>query len=310
MEAQQAESPKAIFRLHGLINNLLQVSPTAQIKYKGIRDALAANMKKFGPELLSKHFENVEVAHLAGRAADSVLVLLKHWRRITSSPAAWERFGRKVEEAQLQVLMPLYKCTEKDPVKPRILKKEFSEVTVGSDGFPAMLATSGSESQSEASIPESLAHSPPPVLKKDWRSQAGRELKKKPAGKEVAQSSKKVEKGKAFTKGMKRPSSMVSHKSGKEEEKAKSKAGGPDTVVDVATLSLGGGKKQTYIQHQPNGKGTPKRLIVACTIQQASSLTISHKQLVEELIPHCKKPGATKGSILEARANLIGKYKK
>ena len=162
LEAQQAESPKAIFRLHGLINNLLQVSPTAQIKYKGIRDALAANMKKFGPELLSKHFENVEVAHLAGRAADSVLVLLKHWRRITSSPAAWERFGRKVEEAQLQVLMPLYKCTEKDPVKPRILKKEFSEVTVGSDGFPAMLATSGSESQSEASIPESLAHSLPP----------------------------------------------------------------------------------------------------------------------------------------------------
>ena len=74
LEAQQAESPKAIFRLHGLIDNLLQVSPTAQIKYKGIRDAMAANMK-----LLSKHFENVGVAHLAGRAADSALVLLKHW---------------------------------------------------------------------------------------------------------------------------------------------------------------------------------------------------------------------------------------
>ena len=119
-----------------------------------------------------------------------------------------------------------------------------------------------------------------------------------------------MEKGKTFTKGMNRPSSMVSDKSGKEKEKAESKARGPDTVVDVATLSLGGGKKQTYIQHQPNGKGTPKRLIVACTIQQASSLTISHMQLVEELLPHCKRPGATKGSILEARAKLIDKYKK
>ena len=81
----------------------------------------------------------------------------------------------------------------------RKLKKEVSDVTIGSDGWPAMLATSSAsetEAGSDDEAPEgpeaseasaapsnSLLGSPPPVTKAKWMEKAGKPVKKRPAGK-------------------------------------------------------------------------------------------------------------------------------
>ncbi|CAL1151819.1 unnamed protein product, partial [Cladocopium goreaui] len=79
---------------------------------------------------------------------------------------------------------------------------------------------------------------------------------------------------------------------------------GPDTPIAQETLSIGGGKNQSYIQHMPFGPNTVKKLVVSVSLAQAAKLKVSHKQLVEELLPACKQAGATKASVLAARQRL------
>ena len=66
-----------------------------------LRQSLQIACKKFGMELLSAHWQ-VENAHLPGKAADALGVMLKHWRRVTASQTAWDKFGRKLEEKSFQ----------------------------------------------------------------------------------------------------------------------------------------------------------------------------------------------------------------
>ena len=73
---------------------------------------------------------------------------------MTANPTSWQKFGNKLDTAQLQVLTGLYKKTEKyggGLSGTRKLKKEVSDVTMASDGFPAMLATS-SASETELMV--------------------------------------------------------------------------------------------------------------------------------------------------------------
>eukprot|EP00435_Cladocopium_sp_Y103_P030556 s2955_g7.t1 len=195
LQPQQAEIARAIFKLHPLIKVLLQVSPSAEIKYRNLKQSLTVAVHKYGAELLNKYWE-VEASLLPGRASDCVLVLLKHWRRVTASSTSWGKFSSKLETAQVQVLNGLYKKTGRRNGKAsgtRTLKQEVSDVTVLSDGFPAMLATSSaseteegsdgeaSEKEASAAPSNSLLGSPPPVTKAKWRDMAGKPLKKKPA---------------------------------------------------------------------------------------------------------------------------------
>ena len=155
-----------------------------------------------------------------------------------------------------------------------------------------MLKTSseeGDENSSDCGSMGSLMHSPPPVAKGLWREKAGRLLKKKPATKAVEKAGP-----------CKRPAT-------KHKPKKARLAAGATTKIHTASLSVGGGKKQSYIQHVP-GPGIEKRLIVACTAKQAAALKISHKALMQELLPKCKIPGTTKGDILKAREDLFKKY--
>ena len=319
LQPQQAENAKAIFKLHPLIKALLVVSPTAEIKYKNLKQALTVAMQKFGHELLSKHWK-VEAGMLAGRAADSVLVLLKHWRRVTNSPTSWERFGSKLDNSQFQTLTSLYKqtrCKDAEPKKAKVLKKEVSDVTMCSDGFPAMLETTSEEEEEEedeseagSSVAETKAAlaksametSPPPVAKKDWRVKAGKEAK-----------GKQGKKGKKRKNHTKKPAASTACKTvAKAAMKTKphGSAGGPDTKIHTESLSIGGGKLQSYIQHMPHGPEGGKKLIVAMTVAQAKKLKKTHRQVVEELLPACKAAGATKGSVLAAREQLMDKYAK
>eukprot|EP00435_Cladocopium_sp_Y103_P046392 s2136_g13.t1 len=308
LQPQQAENAKAIFKLHPLIKALLGVSATAEIKYRNLKQAFTVAVQRFGHELLSKHWK-VEAGMLTGRAADSVLVLLKHWRRVTKNPTSWERFGSKLDNSQLQVLTSLYKkttCKGDEAKKRRVLKKEVSDVTMASDGFPAMLETTSEEeedgtwSEDESSMDpktkaalakSALEASPPPVAKKDWRLKAGKEAK----GKE----GKKGKKAKKTKKHTKKPAASAAASKLVAKAAVKTKphgsAGGPETKIHTESLSIGGGKVQSYIQHMPNGPKGGKKLIVAVTVNQAKNLKKTHKQVVEELLPACKAAGESQG---------------
>eukprot|EP00435_Cladocopium_sp_Y103_P021859 s241_g5.t1 len=298
LQGQQAEHPKSLFKLNKLLEAMLKVSPSGQIKYGQLRQSLQVACKKFGMELLSPHWQQVEHSHLPGRAADALGVLLKHWRRVTSSQTAWDKFGSKLEESHFNQLQRPYKMMKPEGDQTERPKRELtahiSDVTVDSKGLPAMLKTSseeGDENSSDCDSKDSLMKSPPPVGTRLWRENAGKPLKKKPA--------KKVER----TPGTcKRPAT-------KHKPMSARLAGGATTKIHTASLSVGGGKNQAYIQHIP-GPGTEKRLIVACTIKQAAALKISHKALIQELLPRCKVPGTTKGDILKARDGLFQKYQK
>ena len=296
LQGQQAEQPKALFKLQKLVEAVLKVSPSAQIQYGQLRQSLQIACKKFGMELLSAHWQ-VENAHLPGKAADALGVMLKHWRRVAASQTAWDKFGRKLEESHFKQLQRLYKMMQhggQTGKAKRELTAHISDVTVDSTGMPAMLKASseeGEETISDFDSKGSLMDSPPPVAKGLWREMAGKPLKKKPATK-----------AKETAGPCKKPASK--HKS-----KKAGLAGGPATKIHTASLSVGGGKSQAYIQHVP-GPGNEKRLIVACTIKQAAALKVSHKALIQELLPRYKVPGTTKGDILKARDDLFQKYER
>ena len=250
---------------------------------------------------------------LAGRAADSAGVLLKHWGRCSSSEVAWGKLVGKLDESEAAALERLRKKTTwdgKQEPKKRQLKLHNSEVSQDSHGWPKMVAQpvlseaedSGDEemeSESQGGSGSScklsgLDESPPPCLKKDWRANA----MKKPAAASI----------------MKKPSSSSSKS---EEVKAKPPLGpgkGPASgtekvLIDQGSISTGGGKNQSYLQHQP-GPGKNKRLIAAVTLSQASRTTKTHQQLVQLLLPSAKKPKATRADVLAEREKLFAKFAK
>lgn len=294
LQGQQAEHPKALFKLQKLLEALLIVSSSGEIKYGQLRQSLQVACKKHGMELLSPHWE-VGHALLPGRAADQIGVLLKHWRRVTKTQEKWEKFGKKLEESHANQMQRLYKMMKPDGLEKRHkreLKAKVSDVTLDSHGLPAMLKSSSEDGgSSDCESKGSLMDTPPPVAKAAWRENAGRPLKKKPSAKKTLADAT-----------CKRPAT-------KKEPKMARSAGGATTKIHTASLSLGGGRNQAYIQHVP-GPGPQKRLIVACTLQQASALKISHKALIQELLPKCKISGTTKGEILKARDDLFKKYAK
>ena len=109
LQPQQAEVPRAMAKLAKLLECLLQASPPAQIKYCALKMGLASMMNKFGSDILSAHFE-CEKEMLAGRGADSSLtVLLKHWRRVTSSDTSFQKFQQKLDESQASIMAGLMK---------------------------------------------------------------------------------------------------------------------------------------------------------------------------------------------------------
>ena len=211
MEPQQAESEKSLRKLHKLLEACVATSPEAKIKYKHLKGALQTLQQRFGQELLSAHFDMPDKTLLPGKVADCMGVLLKHWRRCTSSEANWSKLTKQLEDSEVVVVMRVYKQTSGKQGTGRVLGPKVSDVTVDSEGFPALLtsalhkgSSSDQEQGSEASslsmdssgFPKldeldarATAQSPPPPLKKDWRKGAG--LLKRPAAKTAVEPPKK-----------------------------------------------------------------------------------------------------------------------
>ena len=297
LQAQMAESPQSFYKLHGMLDALIGVETSHCIKYKYLKSALSTLQRRFGTDMFNR-WEAKCKEDLPGQVADCLLVLLKHWRRSTKSMSAWSKMTKSLDDGQTQVLMKVFKKMEaKSSPKKRKLQVHVSEVTVDSEGFPALLEEEATLSEDERSVSRSLDsegfpkldksdlqaadQSPPPVQKKDWRNKAA--IYKRPAQKEET-------KPEPCTKAKPEPSKKAKVEAVEPCKRAKAvepcKRANPDPA-DVAihqeSLVLGGGKQQTYIQHRPN-PGESLRLVVAVSEKQAAHTRKSHRELVEMLL--------------------------
>ena len=66
LQPQQAVVAKDMHKLAKLLEALLAASPTGQIKYACLKQALGCLMKKFGPDLLAAHFDCEKLAGWKG----------------------------------------------------------------------------------------------------------------------------------------------------------------------------------------------------------------------------------------------------
>ena len=94
----------------------------------------------------------------------------------------------------------------------------------------------------------------------------------------------------------------------KSKESPKDGASGGAGAIHQPSVKLGGGNAQSYIQHMPDGPSGPKRFIVARTAARAKPQKVTHKALMEELLPKCQEKGATKKSISKDRDKLFETY--
>lgn len=116
-------------------------------------------------------------------------MLLKHWRKVASSEAAWQKATSKLDEADTQALWRLRKKTsfleEEKGGARRKLEAKVSEVSMDSLGFPRMTGQElASEEDSEKEEEEEDEEEGPEekkapsenlpglCLKRDWREQA------------------------------------------------------------------------------------------------------------------------------------------
>ena len=139
LEPQQADSPRSLCKLSKLLSALVEVSPSAKVKYRYLKQSMVYLQQTWGNELLSAHW-TCEKGLLAGRAADALLVVLNHWRRCTASSTAWQRFCSKLDESQCQLVEQVRKKMVLEQKPKRKLLEHVSDVSMDSKGFPAMTA--------------------------------------------------------------------------------------------------------------------------------------------------------------------------
>ena len=76
-------------------------------------------------------------------------------------------------------------------------------------------------------------------------------------------------------------------------------AGRRNNAIKLGPISVTCAADQAYLQHKIDGK---KRLVAACTKSKASTLTISHSEVIKKkLLPFAELEGATKESVLRQR---------
>ena len=83
--------------------------------------------------------------------------------------------------------------------------------------------------------------------------------------------------------------------------------GGPDPIHQPS-LKLGGGKKQSYIKHMPDGPGTSLRLIIAFTAARAKFLKISHEAFKGGIAAQVQGKGCHQSFHLCRKRNVVQKF--
>lgn len=304
LDAPNGTCSRSMAKVIDLLWVLVKMSPKGEIKWKPLRDGVKHVVDLFGGELLKN--VNTETHLKPGAVADSLFSLLYHLRRTMRKDEEFDRVMAALDDATIQDFQKLrdymhggirHSTSSSSVTASRTLEARDTDATLDSDGYPAptLEADDDGDLPSPSEVPkskttlatEALSCSPPPVIKKDWRLEA---TKKPAASKETvaaaSESSKsvvKMPKALALKSNMKRTI---------------------DFNINVASVSTGGGKNQTYLQHIPKGASS-KQLIVAVNSNMVEGLKCSHKEVINLLKPMCMKSGAKKSHVVAARAKLL-----
>lgn len=308
LDAPNGTCSRSMAKLIDLLWVMAKLSPKGEIKWRTLRQAVKHVVDLFGGDLLKS--VNTEAHLKPGAVADSLFTLLYHVRRTMRRDDEFDKVMAALDDTTIQDFKKLreymfggrYSTSSSSLPCPSVTSSKTlvardTDATLDSDGYPApsFEVDDGEEYPSPAGLPsgkitlaaEALAASPPPVIKKDWRDEA---LKKPAASKKAV--------APATT-----PSKPVVKMPKAKAMKSKMK-GTLDFKINPLSVSIGGGKNQTYIQHIPKGASS-KQLIVAVNSNMVEGLKCSHKEAINMLLPMCKKADAKKSHVLAARAKLL-----
>ena len=204
----QSCNPKGLYKLLPLIKDLLDLEPTGEIHTQSLRNAIFQMLMQ-DPSLNDSKW-NGQV--WVGLKVESVGVILYHMRRLMGSDlkiCAAKLTGSEYQELQevVQIMSPKEtpvpaaldkRAAEEEGPKERKLKKEISDVSVDSRGFPKcfgtpdrLLTKEPSPERSPLASPSFLRRRPGQLVAKPrsseqqiaLRAELGLGTKKKPAGK-------------------------------------------------------------------------------------------------------------------------------
>ena len=228
----QSCNPKGLYKLLPLIRDLLTLEPTGEIHTQSLRNAIFQVLLQ-DPSLNDSKW-NGQV--WVGLKVERLGVILYHMRRLLGSDlksCAAKLTGCEYQELQevVSIMSPKEapvptafdkRAAEEEESNGRKLKKEISDVSVDSSGFPKCFGTPDSLLTKEASpeslltkeaSPESIPLASPSFLRRRpgqlvakpssseqqaaLRTELGLGTKKKPAGKKLVKKKKKKEKEEA-----------------------------------------------------------------------------------------------------------------
>ena len=135
-----AVDPKGIMHCYFLLQELIKISPTAEIHSQPLRQALLKLLTD-NPELNDTKYNGQVWVSLK---ADRVSLILLHCRRLKVQ-GGWGTCAAKLTGAEYQLLQKLIDSISAkavyEPLTERILKKQDSDISKDEDGFPNMLRT-------------------------------------------------------------------------------------------------------------------------------------------------------------------------
>ena len=169
-----------------LLEALLEISPTAEIKFSSLRNALIHLQRTFGKELVS-HCNEPDLSERPGRVADPLVIMLNHTRRIVLSKYADKKWGQATTALSVKQIVQLRKLRRNlmlSSIQEGVDMDSEDEEDVGldDDGWPVSqdLELDGEAIEVEAALmdedgfplSQATSCSPPPVAKKLWHTKA------------------------------------------------------------------------------------------------------------------------------------------
>lgn len=316
----QSIDPKGLIQVLPLVKSLIKASPSCEIHSNPLRSALV-QLVCSKPNLNTSQWNGTVWSNLR---CERIGVVLHHMRRLKNSLEEMRKAAAKLtgaEMAQLQAAVDSIGTAEEKPKKK--LKKEISEVSLGSDGYPTEFKTPEDKGKGEnekhplfkgkghvkkesaqqallkgpAAISDA-ASSPPSFLRRrkgamavhpsEEEQEHSQQLAeamglKKPKGQKKEATLKRP--ASAKVKGMKRPASALA-----ESDK-----------MPWVKLSITYARKpqRAYIMGSKEDKAKPKLVVEVSSIRSAK-----YKEIIQRMYKKIKEENLSKEEALTLRDEL------
>ena len=313
----QSIDPKGLLQVLSLVKSLVEASPSCEIHSNPLRTALL-QLVCSKPNLNTSQWNGTVWSNLR---CERIGVVLHHTRRLKNSPEEMRKASAKLtgaEIAQLQNVLDSISTAEQQEPK-RKLKKEISEVTLGSDGYPTEFKTPDEKGKGEGekqplvkgkkrssqqallkgnSAPSAAASSPPSFLRRRKGAMALHPSEEEQEHSEQLaeamgfkkQASKKKEKkmkrpASAQVKDMKKPASALA-----ESDKR------PWVKLSITYARK---PQRAYIMGSKEEKVKPKLVVEVSSVRSAN-----YKEIIQNLYKQIKEKNLSKQEALTLRSEL------